>query len=111
MRIQTSVRRIITHRNLLRLATCLAMVAIAKLLFSSKVPKKPARQPPLELTLSLAPSIPSLLEISLDDIRLELEKESFTAVDLVYAYTKRIQEVDHVFRSVLEVNPEAASIA
>lgn len=74
------------------------------------MPRNPPVGPLLELTLSVAPSIP-LLEISLDDTRLELEKETFTAVELVHAYTKRIQEVDHVFRPVLEVNPEAALIA
>ncbi|KAH7133960.1 glutamyl-tRNA amidotransferase subunit A [Dactylonectria macrodidyma] len=69
------------------------MAAIAKLLFSRKTP-----------------NIPSLLEISLDDIRIGLENESFTATDLVHAYTKGIQEIDYVFKSAIEVNPDAASI-
>jgi amidase len=60
---------------------------------------------------SSAPAIPSLLEISLDDIIAGLERGSFTATDLVTAYIKRAEEVDHIFRSVLQINDDAVSIA
>lgn len=55
--------------------------------------------------------IPSLLEVTLDDVISGLDRGIFTSADLVSAYIKRIEEVDGVYKSVIEVNPEALSIA
>lgn len=56
-------------------------------------------------------AIPSLLEITLDDVIAGLEHGIFTSNDLVLAYINRIEEVDGVFKSVIEINPDALSIA
>ncbi|KAH6615781.1 putative amidase [Chaetomium sp. MPI-SDFR-AT-0129] len=65
--------------------------------------------------LAPAPSpgtiLPSLLDITLDDIAAGLDHGRFTVVDLVRAYIKRIGEVDDHFRSIIEINPDAEAIA
>ncbi|KAK4141352.1 amidase signature domain-containing protein [Dichotomopilus funicola] len=65
--------------------------------------------------LAPAPSpgtiLPSLLDITLDDIEAGLDNGRFTVVDLVTAYRKRIDEVDDHFRSIIEINPDAEAIA
>lgn len=55
--------------------------------------------------------LPSLLNITLDEIASGLDTRKFTAVDLTKAYIARIQEVNHVFHAVLEINKDALSIA
>lgn len=59
----------------------------------------------------LAATLPSLLDITLDDIATGLDNGRFTVVDLVRAYSKRIDEVDDHFRSIIEINPDAEAIA
>ncbi|KAK5658137.1 hypothetical protein OQA88_2109 [Cercophora sp. LCS_1] len=59
----------------------------------------------------LRSSLPSLLDINLNDIATGLDEGQFTVLDLVKAYSKRIEEVDGYFRSIIEVNPDAEDIA
>ncbi|KAI0539701.1 glutamyl-tRNA amidotransferase subunit A [Xylaria digitata] len=65
--------------------------------------------PPLEREVTSP--IPSLLGISLDGISIGFDVGIFTATDVVCAYLKRIEEVNHLFESVLEINKDAVRIA
>ncbi|KAM3413651.1 hypothetical protein BST61_g10344 [Cercospora zeina] len=56
-------------------------------------------------------AFPSLLDADLDDLATGLEKGLFTSVDLVQAYTARIEEVNELLHAVTEINPDALSIA
>ncbi|RDW67052.1 hypothetical protein BP5796_09801 [Coleophoma crateriformis] len=56
-------------------------------------------------------AIPSLIDIALEDIIAALDAKSFTSVDLVAAYIARISEVNDEFHAVIEINPDAKSIA
>ncbi|KAJ5956346.1 glutamyl-tRNA amidotransferase subunit A, partial [Penicillium viridicatum] len=55
--------------------------------------------------------LPSLLDITLEDIASGLDAHEFTAVELTNAYLSRIEEVNDVFHAVLEVNKDAITIA
>lgn len=61
--------------------------------------------------LDKADEIPSLFNISLDQVVSGLNSGQFTSVQLVRAYKARGDEVDHIFRSVIEWNPDAEAIA
>lgn len=65
----------------------------------------------VEPATSLDSAVPSLPNINLADIAVGLDDGSFTVLDLVKAYTKRIDEVDGHFRSILETNPHAEATA
>lgn len=52
-----------------------------------------------------------LQQVTLAELNYVLDAGNFTSVDLVKAYLARISEVDGIFRSILEVNGEAESIA
>ncbi|KAL8389083.1 hypothetical protein RB595_008801 [Gaeumannomyces hyphopodioides] len=54
---------------------------------------------------------PRLIDATLDDLARGLEEGLFTSVDLVMAYTGRIDEANARFRAVTEVNPDAVAIA
>lgn len=56
-------------------------------------------------------TLPSLLDASLDELKAGLDAGRFTSVDLVTAYLARIHEVNPVLHAVLEINPDALSIA
>ena len=56
-------------------------------------------------------SVPSLFDITLDQIGYGLDKGSFSSAQLVKAYLARIEEVNNTFRAVIEVNPDAFRIA
>jgi amidase len=56
-------------------------------------------------------SPPNLLNITLDDVADGFDTGQYTSQDLVKAYTERIAEVNHQFKAVLQVNPDALSIA
>lgn len=56
-------------------------------------------------------SIPSLYSASLEELTLGLENGCFTSVDLVQAYEARINEVNDELHAVVELNPDALSIA
>ncbi|KAK4197978.1 amidase signature domain-containing protein [Triangularia verruculosa] len=60
---------------------------------------------------SSSSDIPSLLDITLDDIAAGLDSGKFTVLDLVRAYLKRINEVDDHFRSIPKTNSDAEAIA
>lgn len=55
--------------------------------------------------------IPSLLDVDIEYLQVGLEKSTFTSVDLVDAYTRRILEVNDALHAVTEINPDAAAIA
>ncbi|PTB66530.1 amidase-like protein [Trichoderma citrinoviride] len=54
---------------------------------------------------------PPLLDATLADLRLGLDSDMFTSVDLVTAYIDRILEVNSVLKAVTEINPDALLIA
>lgn len=56
-------------------------------------------------------ALPSLLNITLDEIVSGLDAHHFTSVDLTNACIARVKEVDDVFRAVLEINKDAIPIA
>jgi hypothetical protein len=56
-------------------------------------------------------TIPSLLNITLDELSAGLDHGTFTVVDLVETYLARIKEVNDYFKAVIEVNPDALKIA
>ncbi|KAI1268311.1 amidase signature enzyme [Xylariaceae sp. FL1019] len=53
----------------------------------------------------------SLLNISIVDLTSSLEAGVLTSQDLVTLYTKRIEEVNEELNAVIEINPDAQSIA
>jgi amidase len=55
--------------------------------------------------------LPSLLNITLEQVAEGLEGGKFTSVDLVKAYIARIEESNEEFWSVLEINPDAIRVA
>lgn len=93
MRVFRAVRRILPLRNVK-----FYLFAVAMALFT-------------KLSCLWRTEIPSLLEITLDEVISGLDRGIFTSADLVSACIKRIEEVDGVYKSVIEVNPEALSIA
>jgi len=54
---------------------------------------------------------PKLIDASLEHLRCGLELKLFTSIDLVIAYTARINEVNATLRMVTELNPDAVAIA
>ncbi|KAI9818717.1 MAG: hypothetical protein M1832_004194 [Thelocarpon impressellum] len=56
-------------------------------------------------------SIPSLTNVTVDDLATGLEAGRFTSVDLVKAYLARIDQLNPVLHAVTEVNPDAIAIA
>ncbi|KAH6693353.1 amidase [Leptodontidium sp. MPI-SDFR-AT-0119] len=58
-----------------------------------------------------AGTYPSLADTTIDTLAEGLARNDFTSVDLVKAYIARINEVNHVFHAVAEVNPDALLIA
>ncbi|OTA03369.1 Amidase [Trichoderma parareesei] len=54
---------------------------------------------------------PPLLDATLADLRLGLDSDLFSSVDLVNAYIDRILEVNAVLKAVTEINPDALLIA
>ncbi|PYH28967.1 putative amidase [Aspergillus neoniger CBS 115656] len=55
--------------------------------------------------------IPRLVEATAEQLQDGLKKGCFDSVDLVKAYTARIREIDRQFGTILELNPDALSIA
>jgi amidase len=55
--------------------------------------------------------LPSLLNITIEQVGQGLDDGAFTVADLVNGYVQRIEEVNHILHAVIEVNPEAISIA
>ncbi|GAM34993.1 hypothetical protein TCE0_015r02939 [Talaromyces pinophilus] len=55
--------------------------------------------------------LPSLLNITLDEIAIGLDRNQFTSEDLVRSYIARIDEVNHKLNAVVEINPDAFAIA
>lgn len=53
----------------------------------------------------------SMLNLTLADIAVGLDDGHFTSVDLVRSYLARINEVDGIFKSVIEINPDAIAFA
>ncbi|ETN44203.1 uncharacterized protein HMPREF1541_10754 [Cyphellophora europaea CBS 101466] len=56
-------------------------------------------------------AFPSLLDVTLEELAIGLESRLFTSVDLVHAYTARIDEVNSTVRAVTQLNPDALAIA
>lgn len=56
-------------------------------------------------------ALPSLREITLEEIGNGLDEGTFSSLELVNVYLARIKEVDEEFRSVLEINEDAGMIA
>ncbi|THV47294.1 hypothetical protein BGAL_0321g00090 [Botrytis galanthina] len=54
---------------------------------------------------------PSLNEAGIEDLAEGLKYEDFTSVDLINAYTARINEVNDILNAVVEINPDAILIA
>ncbi|KAI4675338.1 uncharacterized protein J4E84_010080 [Alternaria hordeiaustralica] len=57
------------------------------------------------------PQLPLLLDATADDLAAGLEAGDFTSLDLVQAYVGRIIEVNKTLHAVLEINPDAWTIA
>lgn len=55
--------------------------------------------------------VPLILEMTIDDIATSLDAGKFTSVQLVETFLERIKEVDHIFHSIIETNPDAVHIA
>lgn len=60
---------------------------------------------------NVALQIPLIVDMTLDDIATGLDNGHFTSVQLVKTFLARIKEVDHIFHSVIETNPDAIRIA
>lgn len=56
-------------------------------------------------------TLPDLLEGTLEDLSAGLKAGLFNSVDLVNAYTKRIEEVNGTLHAVTELNPDVLEIA
>lgn len=57
------------------------------------------------------PSLPPLLDATLEELSRGLEDGSFTSVDLVKAYIARIDETHDQLHAVTEINPDALALA
>lgn len=57
------------------------------------------------------PSLPPLLDATLDELRAGLDSGHFSSVDLTKAYIARIHEVNQELHAVTEINPDALAIA
>ncbi|KAL7928159.1 amidase signature domain-containing protein [Trichoderma chlorosporum] len=55
--------------------------------------------------------LPSLLDATLEELQSGLNAGHFTSVDLIRAYTARIEEVNPRLHAVNDINPDAISIA
>ncbi len=55
--------------------------------------------------------MPSLADITLDDIAAGLDARQFSCVDLVRAYLARTRELNSELHVVIEYNPDAEAIA
>jgi amidase len=55
--------------------------------------------------------LPDLLYATINDLQSGLAAGTFTSVDLVNAYVARINEVNPVLHAVIEINPDALTIA
>lgn len=55
--------------------------------------------------------IPLIVDMTLEDIAAGLDSGQFTSVQLVKTFLARIKEVDNIFRSILEINPDAIRVA
>lgn len=62
-------------------------------------------------TTSALCRIPSLYTATIDDLITGLTQNCFTSTDLVLAYTSRILEVNTTLHALIELNPDALSIA
>ena len=58
-----------------------------------------------------ASTFPSLIDLSIDDAIAGFSNGSFTSVDLTTAYLARIAEVNDILHAVIEINPDALTIA
>lgn len=54
---------------------------------------------------------PKLINATIEELSAGMNAKNFTSLQLVRAYKRRIAEVNHDFNVVLEVNPDAESIA
>lgn len=52
-------------------------------------------------------SLPSLRDMTLDDMQKGLGDGEFTSEDLVRTYLKRVEEVNHIVRAITELDPSA----
>lgn len=55
--------------------------------------------------------VPSLLNITIEQVAQGLDDGAFTVIDLVRGYIRRIEEVNHLLNAVIQVNPAAESVA
>jgi len=55
--------------------------------------------------------LPSLLNITIEQVTQGLDDGAFTATDLVRGYIRRIEEVNHILHAVIQVNPNAPFLA
>ncbi|GAB7353674.1 hypothetical protein MBLNU459_g4080t1 [Dothideomycetes sp. NU459] len=67
--------------------------------------------PPYTQTLIKGKQFPTLIDVTTEDLVDGLESGLFTSVDLVKAYTARINEVNGTLHMVTELNPDALAIA
>ncbi|KAI9682136.1 MAG: GPI transamidase component [Caeruleum heppii] len=63
------------------------------------------------LIRAAVPALPSLVNVTVDDLARGLENGHFSSVDLVQAYLHRISEVNPTLKAVTQVNPDALKIA
>ncbi|KAK4941501.1 hypothetical protein LTR28_008877, partial [Elasticomyces elasticus] len=56
-------------------------------------------------------AFPTLIDVTLEELVDGLESGLFTSVDLVTAYTARINEVNGTLHAVTQLNPDAVAIA
>jgi amidase len=61
--------------------------------------------------ITLASAAIDLSLMSVDNVIAAYKNNEFTAVQLTTAYIARINEVNSVFHSVLEINPDALTVA
>lgn len=94
-------------RGVWKLCVGLALLAIAESCYDSASPRDHAKP----ATAIGGKPFPPLIEATLDDLVAGLESGLFTSVDLVHAYSARIQEVNGTLRMVTELNPDAVAIA
>ncbi|GAW26411.1 putative amidase signature enzyme [Rosellinia necatrix] len=106
-------RKALDTRNLVVLTTSLIMAALAK---SASSLRSKGFEYKFEILAKWAPGentspVPSVLEISMDEISNGFSTGAFSATDLVRAYLERIQQVNDAFKSVLETSNDAFQIA
>ena len=88
--------------SLLLILSSVVLSTVVRVLGRNKVKQRP---------VALEREISSLADVDIDQFRLLQSRHAISSQGVTQAYLDRIHEVNHIFHSVSELNPDAISIA